>query len=182
MDWAEIYRRLQRSRQDVEAWRALERRVRVMARQTLHQRGDALIEDVVADACATVTLGLDKVRDVETFDGFVRGHVLNARRRVLAFYQTPAFPLGQLDVPAPPDPATDDVPDEARGMLERCLRELPARQRRAVELRYLEDASIAGVAAELRVTENNARQIVFRGVARLRVCVQQQQAVERNGR
>jgi RNA polymerase sigma factor (sigma-70 family) len=180
MDWAEIYQRLRCDRDDVSAWSALEERVRALARKTLRQRGDALIEDVVADACATVVLGLDNARGPETFDGFVLGHLLNARRRVLAFYQTSVIPLGELEVPAPPEREADDQMEEARGILERCLDELPARQRRAVELRYLQDASTATIAADLRVAENNARQIVFRGIARLRQCAQRDRALERN--
>lgn len=177
MDWAEIYRRLHRNRDDAPAWRALEERVRALARGALRQRGQALLDDVVAEACSTVALSLDNARGAETFDGFVLGHLLNARRRVLAFYRGPVIPIAEIDPPAPPDRDPDEeLDDEARGILERCLRELPARQRRAVELRYFHAASMASIAAALGVTENNARQTVFRGVARLKRCAQQERS------
>lgn len=178
MDWAEIYPRLHRDRDDAEAWTALEDRVRGLALRALRQRGRALVEDVVGDTCSTVVLGLDRARGAETFEGFVLGHLLNARRRVLNFYRGPVIPIGELDPAAPPDPEPDDWLDDARGILARCLRELAARQRRAVELRYVDAVPLAGIATELKVTENNARQIVFRGIAQLRRCAQGEQ--ERN--
>ena len=181
MDWAEIYRRLHREPDDAEAWAALEDRVRGLALRALRQRGRALVEDVVGDTCSMVVLSLDKARGAETFEGFVLGHLLNARRRVLNFYRGPVIPLGDIDPPAPPDHEPEDWLEEARGILAHCLRELPARQRQAVELRYLDAAPLASIATALRVTENNARQIVFRGIAHLRRCVQPAER-ERNAR
>jgi RNA polymerase sigma factor (sigma-70 family) len=180
VDWAEIYNRLRRSRNDSLAWSALEGRVRTLAGRALRRRSPTLVDDVVAETCATVALSLDKARGAETFDGFVLGHLLNARRHVLAFYHAPVNPLGDLDPAAPPDSETDDGLDEARGILERCLRELSIRQRRAVELRYFDEASTASIAVELGVTENNARQIVFRGLARLKQCAEPEWRRERN--
>src|SRR5207248_259946 len=68
-----------------------------------------------------------------------------------------------------PDEDNDDegltAKDVAR--LHRALEALPARERRAVVLRYLEGAPPAQIAGELGVTEGNARQLVHRGLKRL---------------
>ena len=51
---------------------------------------------------------------------------------------------------------------------------LCAIERQAVQLRYLEDASADEIAAALGVTPNNARQIVFVGLDRLRRLVRRE--------
>ena len=66
--------------------------------------------------------------------------------------------------------ATADDPRFA--VLDACLERLPERDRRAVELRYFAKARAEQIAQELRVSEGNARRIVFNGVNRLRKCAQ----------
>ena len=167
MDWAEIYARLRADRNDPLPWGALEGRVRGLARTRLGQRGEDVVEDVTADTCSTVALNFEKARGAETFGGFVLGQFLNvARRASLERGPTPLRP-DAVDVAAPLEPEYDD---EALSMLERCLADLPERDRRAVELRYVDELSAADIAVRLGVREGNARRIVFNGLARLRRC------------
>src|SRR5688572_3818684 len=84
MDWAELYRRLECDKNDATAWEALELRVRAWARPDLWPRGWHMVEDAVADTCSTVVLGLGKAYGAASFAGFVKGHYLNVRRRLLA--------------------------------------------------------------------------------------------------
>jgi len=49
-----------------------------------------------------------------------------------------------------------------------ALRGLPEHQRRAIELRYLSDWSFEQIAAEMRTSPLNARQLISRGVKKLR--------------
>jgi RNA polymerase sigma factor (sigma-70 family) len=166
LGWPQIYTRLQRDPEDGDAFAWLERRVtRWVERQLLHPSLRAHHEDVVADTCAAVLTSVDDAYGAETFSAFVYGLYLNARRRAFRIAREPAVPLGALDhvehTPSHPDP------DEIL-LLGHCLKELPDRERRAIELRYLSDASTAEIARALNVSESNARRIVFNGLRRLR--------------
>jgi RNA polymerase sigma factor (sigma-70 family) len=170
MEWADIYARLGRDRNDALAWKSLERRVRAWARRGLRSYGWHVTEDAVADTSAAVALSLERARGAETFKGFVLGHYLNARQEALRAL-TPGLrlePLGDLDAPAPPCSDPDAPSEEQRVRLRRALEELPVRERRAVRLRYYERCSAAQIGAALGVTAANARQIVFSGLRRLR--------------
>jgi RNA polymerase sigma-70 factor (ECF subfamily) len=166
--WADVYRRLAYDREDAGAWRALEERVRVRAQAQLARRGWAVVEDVVSETCAAVAVSFGRARGPESFDGFVFGHYLNARRRALLHVLRPHQPLDGVDLPVPdreyPDP-------ELLATLRRCVAALPAREREAVRLRYFEDAATADVAGRLRVTPTNARVILTRAMAHLRSAV-----------
>ena len=168
MDWAEIYTRLSADRNDPEAWADLESRVTPWARRSLWQRGWHVIEDAVADTCSTVVMSLDKARGAETFSGFVYGYFLNVRRRMLQ------EPIVQ---PVPDDTssqAEEGPAEDELDLLRRCLDELSARERHAVELRYFEEATAEEIASALGVSEVNARQVVFRGLGRLRDCAKRE--------
>jgi RNA polymerase sigma factor (sigma-70 family) len=167
MLWVEIYSRLARDRNDMMAFTALQHRVaRWAERQLTSPACRSERDDVVAETCAAVVLGLDEAYGPDTFAGFVYGHYLNARRRALRSVRRGTVPFGDQD---PPDPAerTESTADEL-ALLERCLAELPPRERRAVEMRYFAEASAGEIASALSVTEVNARRIVFNGLARLR--------------
>jgi RNA polymerase sigma factor (sigma-70 family) len=170
MDWTEIYRRLRRNRNDPEAWGRLEARIRAWARPELWNRGWAVVDDVVAEASAEVVLAIEKARGAETFAGFVRGHYLNVRRRVLVARQVAVTSLEGVDPPAPAQRPAE--PPEWR-ILDACLEALPERERRAVRLRYFEGAAAERIAAALSVSTGNARRIVFNGLAKLRRCASQ---------
>lgn len=81
---------------------------------------------------------------------------LRARRRVPAL-------LGDL-----PEPATEPAPpsDEA---LWRRVRDLPQKQRTAVVLRYVVDASYTEISAVMQTSEEAARRSVHEGLKRLRM-------------
>jgi RNA polymerase sigma factor (sigma-70 family) len=166
LDWAALYAELRHDPNNAVAFGALARRVaRWAERQLTSPACRPEREDVVAETCAAVVLALDEAHGPGTFAGFVYGHYQNARRRALQNARQPVVPLGDIDLPdAAPEGPTADEPD----LLARCLAELVPRERRAVELRYFEDASAMEMAEALGVTETNARQLVFCGLARLR--------------
>jgi RNA polymerase sigma factor (sigma-70 family) len=171
VDWPEIYAGLRANRNDPLAWSALEARVRAWARPALGSHGPDLVEDAVADACTRAVLDLAAARGPDTFRGFVKGKFLNARKAAIAWVHQPVIRLDDALEPAAPD---DDAGLGATARLyealDRCMETLPPRDRRAVELRYYEDAHAAAIARELDVTEGNARRIVFNGLNRLRRC------------
>jgi RNA polymerase sigma factor (sigma-70 family) len=180
MEWADIYDRLAADRNDGEAWDALWNRVLGWARRALWQRGWYAIEDTVEETCVAVVLGLEKAQGAATFSGFAYGHFLNARRRAL--HAIPTEPLTD-DVPThaqdgPGD--TDALPEEDVDVLRHCLDGLPERERRAVQLRYFEEAPAARIAEALETSEGNARQIVFRAIAHLRECVGRMPSADRS--
>lgn len=177
MEWSEIYRRLRRRLDDGEAWTALEEKVRRWVRRDLWTRGSEVVDDVVADTCSDAVMGLAAARGPDTFAGFVSGHYLNARRRALSALAR-TQPLEGID---PPAPEAEEGPDEEElAILRRCLGALPERERRAVELRFFEEAPYDQVSGDLGVTGGNARRIVFNALARLRRCAHESLRALRN--
>ena len=71
-----------------------------------------------------------------------------------------------------PDPADDPEParerDEELARLYRRVRDLPADQRRVIEMRFTEEKSIREIAAELGRSEGAVKQLQFRAVRSLR--------------
>jgi RNA polymerase sigma-70 factor (ECF subfamily) len=70
-----------------------------------------------------------------------------------------------------PDPREDDDLEQrvtAERTLERSLAALPPRQRLAIVLRYFGERSTREIAATLECTEGTARNVLFRGLAKLR--------------
>jgi RNA polymerase sigma factor (sigma-70 family) len=167
LTWQEIFSRLLIDKEDELAFRALQRRVTRWADRQLTTPVAVreLREDVVADACAASILGIEHAYGSETFSGFVFGQFLSARRRCLRFSRLETVPLEdvQLAVGLEQGPDVDEL-----ALLERCLLELPPRERQAVEMRYFGDASSTEIARALDVSETNARRIVFNGLKRLR--------------
>jgi RNA polymerase sigma factor (sigma-70 family) len=163
--WTQIYDRLKHDVHDVDAYTALFEAVAVWARRDIANVSDR--DDAVAETCAAALLGLDKAYGASTFDGFVRGHYFNARRRVSQRVGWSAMPLNGIDVPAP---QTEDVSPDELSLLQDCLAQLSARMRRAVELRYFQGASAQDIAHDLEVSIANARQLISRGLAALQRC------------
>jgi RNA polymerase sigma factor (sigma-70 family) len=166
LGWSEIYGLLSRNRGDSEAYSALIRRVRAIARPALHQHGWQIVDDVVADTCSAVAVTLQKARGPDTFRGFVIGIYLNTRRFYLE-QRADSVALEGFDLPAVPESALDY---DALALLQQCVGELPPREQSAVRLRFFQDAPYAQIAQELEVTENNARQIVHSARAHLSAC------------
>jgi len=164
--WSAIYSRLCFDRGDHQAFQALQRRVARWAHRQLNSPTSLREQrdDVVADTCAAVVLGLGQAYGAETFSGFVYGHFLSARRRYLHFSRLELVPLDDLQMAGytEVEPHADEL-----ALLRRCLVGLTPRERRAVELRYFDDVSSREIASALGVTETNARRIVFNGITRM---------------
>ena len=74
-----------------------------------------------------------------------------------------------VDVAAPePDEEDDGLGSETLSRLMAALVKLPPRERQAVCLRHFEELPATGIAAQLGVSQENARLIVHRGLQRLR--------------
>lgn len=169
IEWRDIYHRLRDDPNEASALRALVQRVSLWASHQLSAPAElrSLREDVVQETCAAVVIGLESAYGEDTFAGFVYGHFLNARRRAIRLTSRGvSIPLDDIDVAAPISPS--EPTEEELRLLQRCLLSLPPRERRAIELRYFGDASAAEIALKLGVSECNARQIVFKGLSRLR--------------
>jgi RNA polymerase sigma factor (sigma-70 family) len=173
MEWNDIYGRLLADRNDPEAWDALWSRVLGWARRSLWQRGWYAVEDAVEETCTAIVLGIEKAQGPATFSGFAYGHFLNARRRALRGGPTEPLPEQIPAIAASSPDETDGMLAEDEGLLCHCLDMLPERERRAVQLRYFEEAPALRIAEALDTTEGNARQIVFRAIAHLRECMNQ---------
>jgi RNA polymerase sigma factor (sigma-70 family) len=168
VDWSEIYTRLATDGSDAAAWQALESSVRVWACCALRRCSDTIIEDAVADTCASVAVNLARARGADTFRGFALGHWLNTRRRVLEA-RAAAATLDSLEAVEDRSSEPDDhlEPDQL-AWLHVALEQLPERERRAVVLRYFEGLSACQISAALHVSASNARRLVFNGLTRLR--------------
>ena len=76
------------------------------------------------------------------------------------------------------DPIPDDVEDtnwddlEQRAALFQLVENLPADQRRVVEMRFVEQKSIREIAQEIRRTEGAVKQLQFRALEKLRASVE----------
>jgi RNA polymerase sigma factor (sigma-70 family) len=163
-----MYRRLLGNADDLEAWLALCDRLERWANASLADFGWHAIEDVVEDACSAVILEIRNARGPETFGGFALGYFQNARRRQITQRRLHQVSLEGVDV-AEDSSAPVDPYDVAA--LKRCLAVLLERQRRAVELRYLDGCSTREIASALVISEGNARKLVCDGLARLRRCI-----------
>ena len=170
MDWATICTRLRFDANDQAAWDALEARVRAWASGRLRGLNAEIVEDAVADMCASVVMDLAAARGPDTFKGFVLGKCLNVAKGAYRLADLERISLDRaVELVDRPSEATDDP---RFAVLDHCLEGLPERDRRAIELRYFAKARAEQIAQELRVSEGNARRIVFNGVNRLRKCAQ----------
>jgi DNA-directed RNA polymerase specialized sigma24 family protein len=115
-------------------------------------------------------MDLPAARGPDTFRGFVLGKCLNVAKGAFRLAELERVSLDRAVELAASPSATADDPRFA--VLDDCLERLPDRDRRAVELRYFAKARAEQIAQELRVSEGNARRIVFNGVNRLRKCAQ----------
>jgi RNA polymerase sigma factor (sigma-70 family) len=169
LDWPEIYHRLAADRADSPAWNALALQVRRWAERDARWNGAEEVEDAIAEVCVKAVVEFDRARGPETFIGFVYGQYLNLRPGTWRRPDPPEPPN-----PRPPDDAWDDEAAAQSGMvvgrLKTCFGELPALERRAIELRYFEGASGERIASELGLSIEDLRRVVFNGLARLREC------------
>jgi RNA polymerase sigma-70 factor (sigma-E family) len=130
-------------------------------------------EEVVQDAFIAMADGWQRLRDAEKALAYLRQAVVNRSRSVLR-HRTVVDKNMQK---APPD-----MPSAEHGalvLLERsavvsALRELPERQREAIVLRYYADLSEAEIAATMRISRGAVKSHTARGMAALRVALEQE--------
>ena len=168
MQWEKIYAQLVADWEDQAAWTALAARVRARARSELWRLGQDAVEELVADTCAAVAVTFDRAHGPRTFGGFVLGQYLNARRQALRAAGRPTVSLEGVEVEVAAAAADEGLDPEQVRQLHAVLAELPPRQRAALLLRYAEELPPAGIAAQLRTSEGNARLLVHRGLGHLR--------------
>src|SRR5262245_36863961 len=76
------------------------------------------------------------------------------------------------NVPPNPEPGPEEYESaERRATLYRAIRDLPADQRRVIEMRFAEDRSIAEIARVLGRSEGAVKQLQFRALGTLRARV-----------
>lgn len=144
--------------------RELENDALGFAMTLVHDRLQA--EEIVQEAFANVWAARNTPEERSEFKRWLYRAILNLARDQARHRQR--WSLLRFWAPAPPNPfdeverRVDDAP------LVDALRRLVPRERAAVHLRYFEDRSFAETAATLRVSENHARVIVHRALAKLR--------------
>ncbi len=128
--------------------------------------GRADAEDCYQETWLAALRAYPALRDAANLRGWVLriahnkaiDHVRARARRPLAVGEVPELPA-----PAAPAPAGLD-PDGPWGR----VRALPAKQRAALALRFITDASYAEIGAAMDISEEAARRNVFEGLRRLR--------------
>jgi RNA polymerase sigma-70 factor (sigma-E family) len=147
-------------------YRALVRLAAVLVRDT------PTAEEVVQDAFVAMHDGWHRLKDTDKALAYLRQAVVNKSRSVLRHRMVVEKNLQD----APPD-----MPSAEHGafvLLERsaviaALRDLPARQREAIVLRYYLDLSEADIAAAMRISRGAVKSHTARGIAALRAALEQ---------
>ncbi len=147
-------------------YRALVRLAAVLVRDT------PTAEEVVQDAFVAMHDGWHRLKDTDKALAYLRQAVMNKSRSVLRHRMVVEKNLQD----APPD-----MPSAEHGafvLLERsaviaALRDLPARQREAIVLRYYLDLSEADIAAAMRISRGAVKSHTSRGIAALRAALEQ---------
>ena len=150
-----------------EHYRALVRLAAMLVRDT------QTAEEVVQDAFVAMHDGWQRLRDTEKALAYLRQAVVNRSRSVLRHRTVVDKNLQK----APPD-----MPSAEHGamvLLERhavvaALRDLPARQREAIVLRYYADLSEADIAATMRISRGAVKSHTSRGMAALRAALERE--------
>lgn len=134
---------------------------------TLLLRDPGAAEEVVQDAFVAMHSAWKRLKDEDKALAYLRQTVVNRsrsvlRRRVVADRHAPQ-----------PDPDVASAEENALRRVEgervmAALRQLPARQREALVLRYYGDLSEAEVAAAMKVSTGSVKTHTFRGMAALR--------------
>jgi RNA polymerase sigma-70 factor, ECF subfamily len=144
--------------------RELENNALGFAMTLVHDREQA--EEIVQQAFANVWAAGNTPQERSEFKRWLYRAILNLARDQAR--QRKRWSMLRFWAPLPPDPF-DQVERRADdAALVDALRRLGPRDRAAVQLRYFEDCSFAETAATLGVTEENARVIVHRALAKLR--------------
>lgn len=161
---------------DPEGAEALARRATRLALRTaaalLESREEA--SDIAQDVAVDALRSLGKLRDPDAFDAWVHRitvrHTMRRlrRRRKLRKAETPLAVLPEAAQPPVPQDIDPDALIAARQALATAFTRLPARQRLALALRYVQDLSDAEIAAALGCREGTVHALLSRGRHALR--------------
>lgn len=119
-------------------------------------------EDLTHDALVRLIRHWARVRKATDRSAYARRVLINESIR--------RAPSNHITVPIEETPTAEQGYDavDSRDEAERMLQKLPARQRAAVAMRYLEDCDYQEIAAALKCRESTARSLVKRGLDALR--------------
>jgi RNA polymerase sigma-70 factor (ECF subfamily) len=143
-----------------------------------HLRSEAAAADLIQDVLLMTLqkLRAREVREPERLASFILGScrqvVIDGRRggqrreRLLETFAGDLVPLADAQVEALD---TDRLGD--------CLQRLPERERAVLMMTFYDDRPAEAVGTELGLTAGNVRVIRHRGIERLRVCMQVEEAV-----
>lgn len=140
----------------------------------VHDREQA--EEIVQQAFANVWAAQSTPQERSEFKRWLYRAILNLARDQAR--QRKRWSLLRFWAPPPPDPFDEVERRVDDAALVDALRRLNARDRAAVHLRYFEDRSFAETAATLGVTEENARVLVHRALAKMRRMMLPPEAVQ----
>jgi RNA polymerase sigma factor (sigma-70 family) len=149
-------------------------RLTALARRLLADESEA--EDLTQEALLHAYLGLDRLRDPDRFSSWAYGIALNLARMRLRSRQDGALPLADPDggrrVPdgIRHEPSPEELLEtrEVWARVQRAVDVLPAEQRRAVLLHYVDGLSCEEIAALLGEPAGTVRVRLHRARARLR--------------
>ena len=135
-------------------------------------RDTSTAEEVVQDAFIAMHDGWHRLKDTEKALAYLRQAVVNRSRSVLRHRV-----VVEKNAPKP----APDMPSAEHGamaLLERsaviaALRDLPARQREAIVLRYYADLSEADIAAAMEISRGAVKSHTARGMASLKAALEQ---------
>jgi RNA polymerase sigma factor (sigma-70 family) len=150
------------------------RRLTAVARRLLDD--DAEAEDLVQETLLHAYLGLERLRDPDRFASWAYGIVLNLAKMRLRERRNGALPLLDVDGGRRPpgvlaaEPAPDELVEtrELWDRVQRAVDVLPANERRAVLLHYVEGLSCEEIAALLGEPAGTIRVRLHRARGRLR--------------
>jgi RNA polymerase sigma-70 factor (sigma-E family) len=135
-------------------------------------RDTSTAEEVVQDAFIAMHDGWHRLKDADKALAYLRQAVVNRSRSVLRHRM-----VVEKNAPKP----APDMPSAEHGaltLLERsaviaALRDLPARQREAIVLRYYADLSEAEIAATMRISRGAVKSHTARAMASLKAALEQ---------
>ncbi|MEN3271838.1 MAG: hypothetical protein V7636_599 [Actinomycetota bacterium] len=145
-------------------FRTEQRNLLRLATLLLGDRGAA--EEVVQDAFVKLHLSWRRLRDPDRAAAWLRSAVLNGARSQLR-RRGVRRRHREVDVGAAASAESGALAEDGRARVLAALRQLPARQREAVVLRYYADLSEAEIAVAMGVSAGSVKTHAHRGLAAL---------------